>query len=316
MNKILILFLLIINFSFGQSESREYFSEALNLPSSKRFSNDALGPIAIKHRIQGVKFFKDNKLITELIFDEMGNVVEKINSSDNKIEKTKYYYDELNRLIQYTLLNDEEVKYDVRYSFDGPIKTMYINGDSIPHSREIVLTDENVEIYSEYDEEKGWILQSMTIKDSKDNFVKGLRFNSDGLYSEIQYFMDPTNQEGGTNQIGYHNGKKTYEKLRSMYKTDSVGNRIEKYSAYSEDSLKLISKHKFNLQHQILENQYLHKIESFDYDTNGILTKKTVEDKNGLTKLFFLYNKTLPYKVEKLNGKDKITYLFKYEYFK
>ena len=98
-------------------------------------------------------------------------------------------------------------------------------------------------------------------------------------------------------------------------KTDKNGNRIERYSAYSTDTLKLISTHKFNDKNQILENDYPTKLENFEYDKNGLIFKKTIKDRNGITILNFYYKNSLPEKIVKLKGKKETTFRYEYEYY-
>ncbi|WP_299365407.1 hypothetical protein [Winogradskyella sp.] len=147
-------------------------------------------------------------------------------------------------------------------------------------------------------------------------YDRELRYNKDGIYQEFKYFFNPVKQEGGTKSISHHNGVKISEKDHSAYKTDINGNKIEKYSAYSTDTLKLISTHKFNEKNQILENDYPTKLENFEYDKNGQITNKIIKDKNGITILNFHYKNSLPEKIVKLNGGNELTFRYEYEYYK
>src|SRR5690606_27232924 len=106
-------------------------------------------------------------------------------------------------------------------------------------------------------------------------------YNDEGLYQEFQHSYDSIKLKGITKKINYRNGLKTSEKDYYAYKTDKRGNKIERYSAYANDALELISTHKFNEQNQIIENDFPSVLETFEYNDNGLLKSKITKDRNG-----------------------------------
>ena len=290
MKKYLILLILISNFCFGQSESRQNFVITLNVPESERNYNESFKKIATENKIKRIKFYEEKGIVTDLIFDKH------------------------NRLIKLSFFTPKgDFKYGYEYKYDGPYRIEYEIGDSIPTKRTIELKDENITIYSDFNENKEWELNSVIFKNDDKSFDRELRYNNDGLYSEFKYFYNPKEKIGGTKKISYLNGIKLSEEDYSAYKTDSKGNRIENINPRN---LETISSFKFNDKNQIIETKYYTKSEYFEYDENGFIKTKTIEDRNETTILTFFYENSLPKKIEKVNGNNKLTFRYEYEFYK
>lgn len=254
--------------------------------------------------------------MTDLIFDKNGNVIEATDKSNKVISKTKFEFDKQSRLTKISFFAPNgDFKYGYEYKFDGPYKTEFEIGDSIPKRRTIELKDENITIYSDFNENKVWKLNSILFQNEDKSYDRELRYNEEGLYQEFKNYSNPLEQKEWTKGISYHNGIKISEKDNSLYKTDKNGNIIERYSAYSTDTLKLISTHKFNDKKQVIENDYPTKLENFEYNQDGIILKKIIKDRNGTTTLNFYYENLLPKKVEKVNKENKLTFKYEYENF-
>ena len=314
MKKYLIFLILISNFCFGQSESRQNFVITLNVPVSERNSNESFKKIATENKIKRIKFYEEKEIVTDLIFDKFGNIVEDTDTSNKVISKTKFEFDKHNRLTKLSFFTPKgDFKYGYEYKYDGPYRTEYEIGDSIPTKRIIELKDENITIYSDFNENKEWELNSVIFKNDDKSFDRELRYNNDGLYSEFKYFYNPKEKIGGTKKISYFNGIKLNEEDYSAYKTDSNGNRIENFNPRN---LETISSFKFNDKNQIIETKYYTKSEYFEYNENGFIKTKTIEDRNGTTIQTFFYENSLPKKIEKVNGNNKLTFRYEYEFYK
>ena len=288
----------------------------LNTPENQRNSNNPFNKIAIENKLKRIIFYQENEIKDDLYFDKSGNIIKEVYSSNKVISKSEFEFDNKNRVVKLSFFKPNgEFKYGYNYKYIGPYKTEYKIGDSTPLKRTIELKEENIIIRSDYNSDKHWELNSITIKNSNNSYDRELRYNDDGLYQEFKYYYNPLEQKEWTKSIRYHKGIKISEKDRSFYKTDKNGNRIERHSAYSTDTLKLISTHKFNNRHQVLENNYSNTLENFEYDKEGKISKKTVKNKNGITVLNFYYENLLPKKIEKVNGEKKITFRYEYEYY-
>ncbi len=316
MKRYFILIILLTNFCFGQTESRRTFVLTLNVPDNQINSNESFRKIVTENEIKRITCFRENQISTDLYFDKSGNVMLEIDNKNKMIGKSEFEYDDKNRLTKISFFTKNgEFKYGYNYKYNGSYKTEYEIGDSIPKRRTIKLKEENITVYSDYNSEKLWKLNNIVIKNSDNSYDRELRYNDEGLYQEFKYYSNPLEQKEWTKSISYHKGIKISEKDRSLYKTDKNGNRIERHSAYSTDTLKLISTHKFNDRNQVIENDYPTILENFEYDQDGIILKKTIKDRNGITTLNFYYENLLPKKVEKVNKENKVTFKYEYEYF-
>ncbi|WP_336129344.1 hypothetical protein [Mesoflavibacter sp. CH_XMU1422-2] len=314
MKKYLILLILISNFCFGQSESRQNFVITLNVPDYERNNNESFKKIATENKIKRIKFYEEKELVTDLIFDKEGNIIEATDKSNKVISKTKFEFDKQNRLTKISFFTPNgDFKYGYEYKFDGPYKTEFEIGDTIPKRRTIELKDENITINSDYNEKKEWELSSVTFLNKDKSYDRELRYNDNGLYSEFKYYYNPKLKKGGTREIKYFKGIKLSEEEYSAYKTDEKGNRIENFNP---NNLETISTRKYNENNQVLETKYYTKSEYFEYGANGLVKTKTIEDRNGTTVLNFFYDNSLPKKIEKVNGDNKLTFKYEYEYFK
>lgn len=314
MKKNLILLILISNFCFGQSESRQNFVISLNVPDNERNSNESFKKIAAEKNIKRIKFYKEKEIVTDLLFDKNGNVIEATDKSNKVISKTKFAFDKQNRLTKISFFTPNgDFKYGYNYRFDGPYRTEFKIGDSIPTKRTIELKEENITIYSDFNENKEWELNSVIFKNGDESYDRELRYNENGLYLEFKYFFNPKEKIGGTKKITYFNGIKTSEEDYSAYKTDSKGNRIENFNPRN---LEIISTRKYNEQNQVIETKYYTKTEYFEYDKNGMVKTKTIDDRNGITKLNFFYENSFLSKIEKVNGDNKLTFKYEYEFYK
>lgn len=314
MKKYLILLILISNFCFGQSESRQNFVITLNVPDYERNSNESFKKIATENKIKRIKFYEEKELVTDLIFDQEGNVIEATDKSNKVISKTRFEFDTQNRLTKISFFTPNgDFKYGYEYKFNGPYKTEFEIGDTIPKRRTIELKDENITINSDYNEKKEWELSSVTFQNKDKSYDRELRYNNDGLYSEFKYYYNPKLKIGGTREIKYFKGIKLSEEENSAYKTDEKGNRIENYNP---NNLETISTRKYNENNQVLETKYYSKSEYFEYGENGLIKTKKIEDRNGTTVLNFFYDNSLPNKIEKVNAEKKLTFKYEYEYFK
>jgi len=314
MKKNLILLILISNFCFGQSESRQNFVISLNVPDNERNSNESFKKIAAEKNIKRIKFYEEKEIVTDLLFDKNGNVIEATDKSNKVISKTKFAFDKQNRLTKISFFTPNgDFKYGYNYRFDGPYRTEFKIGDSIPTKRTIELKEENITIYSDFNENKEWELNSVIFKNGDESYDRELRYNENGLYLEFKYFFNPKEKIGGTKKITYFNGIKTSEEDYSAYKTDSKGNRIENFNPRN---LEIISTRKYNEQNQVIETKYYTKTEYFEYDKNGMVKTKTIDDRNGITKLNFFYENSFLSKIEKVNGDNKLTFKYEYEFYK
>ena len=314
MKKYLILLILISNFCFGQSESRRNFVISLNVPDNERNSNESFKKIATENNIKRIKFYEGKEIVTDLIFDKSGNVIEATDKSNKVISKTKFEFDKQNRLTEISFFTPNgDFKYGHKYRFDGPYRTEFKIGDSIPTKRTIELKEENITIYSDFNEKKEWELNSVIFKNGDKSYDRELRYNENGLYSEFKYFFKPKEKIGGTKKITYFNGIKISEEDYSAYKTDEKGNRIENFNPRN---LETISTRKYNEKNQVIETKYYTKSEYFEYDENDFVKTKTIEDRNGITKLNFFYENSLLKKIEKVNGGNKLTFKYEYEFYK
>lgn len=314
MKKYLILLILISNFCFGQSESRQNFVITLNVPDYERNNNESFKKIATENKIKRIKFYEEKELVTDLIFDKEGNIIEATDKSNKVISKTKFEFDKQNRLTKISFFTPNgDFKYGYEYKFDGLYKTEFEIGDTIPKRRTIELRDENITINSDYNEKKEWELSSVTFLNKDKSYDRELRYNDNGLYSEFKYYYNPKLKIGGTREIKYFKGIKLSEKEYSAYKADEKGNRIENFNP---NNLETISTRKYNENNQVLETKYYTKSEYFEYGANGLVKTKTIEDRNGTTVLNFFYDNSLPKKIEKVNGDNKLTFKYEYEYFK
>ena len=314
MKKYFVLLILISNFCFGQSESRKNFTISINVPDSERNSISAFKKFTTDKNIKQIRFFEENELVTNLSFDKNGNILEEMDKFNKVISNTKFEFDKHNRLTKISFYKPTgEFKYGYEYKFNGQYKTKFKIGDSIPINRTIELKDENMTIYSDFNENKEWELQSVIFKNDENSYDREIRYNDDGLYLEFKYFYNPKEKIGGTKKINYQNGIKISEEDYSAYKTDNNGNIIENYSP---KNLETISSFKFNDKNQIIETKYYTKSEYFEYDENGFVKTKTIEDRNGTTILTFFYENSLPKKIEKVNGKNKLTFKYEYEFYK
>ncbi|MDC8000544.1 hypothetical protein POV26_05820 [Aequorivita todarodis] len=311
-----MLLFLFTNICIGQSESRKAFVLALNVPDNERNSNSAFKEIASENNLKRLSCFQDNKLQSDLYFDKLGNVILNFDTSNRIISKSEFKYDSKDRLseISYFDLNGEFTD-GFRYEYDGLYKTKFETGNAIPIDREVELKEENIRIYSRYTSD-GWVLSGIYIKNSKGEYERELNYNNDGLYKEFQHYYDSKLLKGFTKKITYSGGLKISEKDYSAYKTDVRGNKIERYSAYSNDTLQLVSTHKFNEQNQVIENDYPSFLENFEYYPNGLIKSKTTKNRNGITVLTFFYQNLLPKKIVKNNGENESTFRYEYEFFK
>jgi len=313
MKNCLILIILITNFCFGQSESRQNFVIFLNVADYERNSNESFKKIATENNIKRIKFYTKNEIVTDLLFDKSGNVIEDTDNSNKVISKSKFEFDKQNRLTKLSFFTPNgEFKYGYNYKYNKPYRIEYKIGDSIPTKRTIELEDENITIYSDFNENKEWKLSSVIFQNADKSYDRELRYNKDGLYSEFKYFYNPKLKVGGTKEIGYFKGIKLSEKDYSAYRTDDNGNRIENFNP---NNLETISTRKYNEKNQVIETKYYTKTENFEYDKNGFIETKTTEDRNGITKLNFFYENSLPKKIEKVNGENKLTFKYEYEYY-
>ena len=220
MKNYIILMLFITNFSFGQSESRQNFVIALNVADDKRNSNESFRKIATENNIKRIKFYEENEIVTDLIFDKSGNVIENTDSSNKVISKSKFEFDKQNRLTKLSFFTPKgDFKYGFRYKYNEPYKTEYKIGDSIPTRRTIELEEENITIYSDFNENKEWELSSVLFQNVDKSYDRELRYNKDGLYSEFKHFYNTKLKVGGTKKIGYFNGIKLSEEDYSAYRT-------------------------------------------------------------------------------------------------
>ncbi len=314
MKKYLILLILISNFCLGQSESKQNFVISLNVPDNERNSNESFKKIAAKKNIKRIKFYEGKEIVTDLLFDKNGNVIEATDKSNKVISKTKFEFDKQNRLTEISFFTPNgDFKYGYKYRFDGPYRTEFKIGDSIPRKRTIELKEENITIYSDFNEYKEWELNSVIFKNGDKSYDSELRYNENGLYSEFKYFFNPKEKIGGTKKITYFNSIKISEEDYSAYKTDSNGNRIENFNPRN---LETISTRKYNEQNQVIETKYYTKTEYFEYDKNGMVKTKIIKDRNGITKLNFFYENSFLNKIEKVNGDNKLTFKYEYEFYK
>jgi len=314
-NGITLLFFLLSNISFGQSESRKAFVLTLNVPNNERNSNSAFKEIASENDLKRLACYQDNEIQSDLYFDKFGNVITNIDYSNKIISKSEFEYDAENRITKICYYDsNDDFKYGYIYEYNGLSKIKYEIGNSDPLNREIELKDENIRIYSRYTS-KGWILSGIYIKNSNGEYDRELAYNDEGLYQEFQHSYDSIKLKGITKKINYRNGLKTSEKDYYAYKTDKRGNKIERYSAYANDALELISTHKFNEQNQIIENDFPSVLETFEYNDNGLLKSKITKDRNGITILKFYYQNSLPQKIIKTSGENESLFNYKYEFF-
>ena len=317
---VLILFFAfnLCNAQTVQHESRKVFVMTLNVPNIIRNSNKAFNEIVTKNKIKRIICYRENDISSDIKFDKKGNIISKIENDNKSINESKYEYDEMNRMTKISFYSPNgNLDYGYEYKFNGPYKTEYKIGDTIPTKRTIELKEENIKIYSDYNSNQQWELSSIIFKNSDNSYDRELRYNKNGIvYQEFKHFHNKNELNGGTKSIQYYNGLKTNEKDYSAYKADINGNRIERYSAYSTDTLKLISTHKFNEENQVIENNYLSKLENFEYDANGFILSKTIKDRNGITILNFFYNNSLPSEIVKINEKNKSTFRYEYEFYK
>ncbi|MEM6686214.1 MAG: hypothetical protein AAF617_10555 [Bacteroidota bacterium] len=318
MNKLLFVFILISHCCFGQSESKQNFTIAIHIPDNNRNSVAALQKFVTEHNIQQIRCYEDKKLVAMLRFDTKGNALEEMDTYANSVSRINSEYDALNRCTRVAFHHaNGDFNYGYKYTYDGPYKTEFKIGDSIPKKRTIELKDENITIYSNYTDTKEREINSIIFQNDDASYSRELRYTDGKVYLEFKYFYNPKKQEGGTKVIHYdYNGTKISEEDRSAYKTDKNGNRIERYSAYATDTLQLISTHKFNEKNQVLEHKYPSQLQNFEYNENGQIVKKTIDDRNGITVLNFYYKDSLPEKIVKRNGDKKLTFSYEYEYFK
>jgi hypothetical protein len=314
MKKRLFLLILISNFCFGQSESRKTFTISINVPDSERNSISAFKKFTTDNNIKQIRFYESDELVTNLSFDKNGNILEEMDKFNKVVSNTKFEFNEQNRLTKIAFYKPNgEFKYGYEYKFDGPYRTEFKIGDSIPRKRTIELKNENITIYSDFNENKKWELRSVIFKNDEKSYDREIRYNDDGLFSEFKYFYNPKERIGGTKKINYLNGIKISEEDYSAYKTDSIGNRIENFNPRN---LETISTFKFNDKNQLIETKFYTKSEYFEYDENGFVKTKTIEDRNGTTILTFFYENSLPKKIEKVNEKNKLTFKYEYEFYK
>ena len=305
------------NFCLAQSEARKNFVITLNVPDNERNSNNSFKNFAKDNNLKKLTCYRGNEITTELFFDKNGNVVKNIDTSNKVIGSSEFEYDKKDRLVKISYFEPNgNFKYGYKYKYSEPYRYEFDLGDTIPKKREIHLKEENIKIYSDYDLEKGWELSTVIFSNKNGDYERELRYNKNGIYSEYKYYYNQSERKNGTFAISYdENGMKTSEKLRSVYETDANGNTIKKYSAYSTGNLELISTHKYNEQNQILENDYPNSVEIFDYDQNGKIQVKTIEDRNGITKLGFHYQNSLPEKIVKVNGQTELIFRYEYQYY-
>ncbi len=316
MKNYLVLLILISNLCFSQSESRQNFVITLGVPYSQRKSDEIFKEIVSDNSIKRIKFYQEKEIVTDLLFDENGNILKAMDKFNAIISNRKFEFDNQGRLTKISFLTDNgEFKDGYRYEYIGPYKTEYKIGDSIPIMRTINLSEENITIVSNFNKNKEWKLSSVVFKNSEGKHDRELLYNEEEVFKEYISYYNLKKQERITKSINYKNGIKLSEKDYSAFKVDKNGNSIARYSAYSTDTLKLISTHKFNKQNQILENDFPSNLENFKYDKNGLIISKTIKDRNGITTLNFFYENSLPKKIVKTNGDKELIFKYEYEYY-